>query len=243
MTDLLGRVRDYWDADAATYDRSHGIATAAERAAWNAVLKRLLPSEPARVLDVGAGTGFLSLLLAELGHEVTALDLSAGMLARLQTTAAQRGLDIAVVNGPAHEPPGDSFDVVTERHLLWVLPDPRATLATWRRAAPDGRLVVLEGLWGGADAAQAHRQRAREALRRFRGVPPAHHADHDPTLRDCLPFGHGTRPEAVVEAVEEAGWRHPELERLRDVEWARLLQLPFAERLLGVIPQYAVVAT
>src|SRR6266487_402337 len=61
--DLADSVRRFWDADAATYDRSpdHGAATPTERAAWSAALARLLPPAPARVLDAGAGTGFLSL--------------------------------------------------------------------------------------------------------------------------------------------------------------------------------------
>src|SRR6266508_1616348 len=56
--DLADSVRRFWDADAATYDRSpdHGAATPTERAAWSAALARLLPPAPARVLDA-AGPG------------------------------------------------------------------------------------------------------------------------------------------------------------------------------------------
>src|SRR4029450_13395863 len=59
--DLTGRTRDWWDADAATYDDStdHGWAAAspALRAAWNAALHRLRPAGGSRGLDGGAGTG------------------------------------------------------------------------------------------------------------------------------------------------------------------------------------------
>ena len=99
--ELTDKVRAYWDADAATYDDSsdHGYAAASPslRAAWNAALHRLLPGEGRRVLDVGAGTGFLSLTAARLGHRVTAIDLSAGMLDRLRDSAARDGLEIEVV--------------------------------------------------------------------------------------------------------------------------------------------------
>jgi SAM-dependent methyltransferase len=238
MTDLLDHVRAYWDADADTYDRSHRVGSPTERAAWTATFARLLPPPPARVLDVGAGTGFLSLQLAALGYAVTALDLSPGMLARLRATADEKSLDLTVVEGPADRPPGGPFDVVTERHLLWVLPDAAAALDAWRRVAPEGRLVAFEGLWGDVDAAQHRLQRGRELVRRLRGRPAPHHAE----LSEGLPFEHGIHPDAVCEAVRLAGWPGPRLERLHDVEWARLLAMPPAERLLGTTPQYAVAA-
>ena len=78
---LVDQLRDYWDADATSYDRDSGHypASALERSAWRGSLERLLPAAPASVLDVGAGTGFLSLIAAELGHRVTAVDLSSGL--------------------------------------------------------------------------------------------------------------------------------------------------------------------
>ncbi|MHB1536288.1 MAG: class I SAM-dependent methyltransferase, partial [Acidimicrobiales bacterium] len=114
-------IRSYWDADAATYDdaTNHRPTSPAERAAWAGALSRLLPSAPARVLDCGAGTGFLSLLAARLGHQVTALDLSGAMLERLRERADGEGLEIDVREGSATEPPPGPFDVVMERHLLW----------------------------------------------------------------------------------------------------------------------------
>src|SRR5689334_13990014 len=85
----LEKYRSYWDTDAATYDKAAGHAPRdpVEIAAWTAAMAAALPARPARVLDVGAGTGFLSLLAARLGHEVVALDLSSEMLDRLAAKA------------------------------------------------------------------------------------------------------------------------------------------------------------
>ncbi|MDQ6781882.1 MAG: class I SAM-dependent methyltransferase [Actinomycetota bacterium] len=235
-------IRDYWDADAATYDDApgHRPTSAAVQAAWAGALARLLPSSPARVLDCGAGTGFLSLMAARQGHQVTALDTSPRMLERLRGRAVIEGLAIEVVEGLASAPPPGPFDAVMERHLVWTLPDPAATLAAWRTAAPLGRLVLFENLWPSADAVEALLEGARGLLRRFRRSPDDHHGAYPSSVAQALPLGPGTHPSALVETAREAGWPDPWMERLRDVDWSSSLELPLPERLLGVRPRFVV---
>ena len=159
--DISQQICKIWDEDAATYDESpaHCPQRPHEVAAWRATLRRLLPDPPARVLDAGAGTGFISLILADQGYEVTAVDLSGQMLAILRSKADRRGLNVKIVHADAADPPpGHTFDAVVERHLIWTLAEPGAALTAWRKAAPTGRLVLIEGTWGktsGVAAAQA----------------------------------------------------------------------------------------
>jgi len=238
-------IRRYWDADAATYDLSpkHRPRSPLVQATWTAALERLLPPAPARVLDCGAGTGFLSLIAARLGYHVTAVDVSTAMLERLEASARAEGLDVEVVVGSADEPPS-GFDAVMERHLLWTLPDPRATLAAWRAAAPTGRLVLAETLWGSVDRTERLRTKARRARRRLTpgAEQPEHHAEYTADMRRSLPLQGGTTPTRLVELAVQAGWTVPRVERLRDIEWAERRELPAVDRLIGVTPRFAVVA-
>lgn len=237
-------IRTYWDEDAATYDesRQHRPTDPMVVAAWTAAVEAALPPAPSRVLDCGAGTGFLSLIAARLGHQVTALDVSPAMLGRLGARAADEGLEVATVVGPATEEVGRGYGAVIERHLLWTLPDPAAALSSWRVAAPEGRLVLVESLWGKVDPLEGLRGAARRTLHRLRGAPPEHHAEYGAELRRSLPLGAGTHPARLADLAVAAGWRHPRLHRLRDVEWAERLGLPLPERLVGTHPRFVLVA-
>jgi SAM-dependent methyltransferase len=144
--------RAYWDGEAATFDDEpdHGLGDPATREAWRQLLAAHLPMPPADVVDLGCGTGTLSVLLAEAGHRVRGVDLSPAMVARARAKAQEAGLDVALEVGDAADPPYDagSADVVLCRHVLWALPDPAAALARWvGLLRPSGRLLLVEGRW------------------------------------------------------------------------------------------------
>lgn len=239
-------IREFWDEDAATYDRSpvHYPRRPQEQAAWAATLRRLLPAPPAAVLDMGAGTGFLSLLLAAQGYRVTAADISPGMLARLKDKAASQGLDINITETDALHPPEDRFDAVVERHLVWTLPDPAAALAAWHAAAPDGRLVLVEGTWDGrrTSALNQLRARARMLATRILKPEPHHPRQYTEQMNAALPYHGGLTPDQAVRLVEASPWGRARIERLRDIEWATTESLGPLDSLLGTHPRWAVTA-
>ena len=245
MSDMLSQTRNWWTEDAPHYDGipQHYPSTQVELAAWSAAVRRLLPDPPARVLDAGAGTGFLSLICARLGHRVTAVDLSSGMLAELRRKVDEEGLEVETVEAPADDIPTTGFDVIIERHLLWTLPDPTATMRRWREAAPGARLVLFESLWGDAvDPTEAIWVSGRKLFRRLKGTPSNHHAEYPPSVRRRLPLGNGTPPEVLIEMLLAAGWRNPRLERLADVEWAARIGLGQIDYWMGVTPRFALSA-
>ncbi|MFF1297756.1 MULTISPECIES: class I SAM-dependent methyltransferase [unclassified Streptomyces] len=143
--------RTDWDAEAASFDEEpdHGLRDPEVRAAWADRLRSWLPDRACDILDLGCGTGSLSLLAAEQGHLVTGVDSSPAMVDLARAKLA--GRDAAFLVGDAATPPvGEQrFDVVLVRHVLWALPDPGRALRHWRELLrPGGRLVLIEGVWG-----------------------------------------------------------------------------------------------
>ncbi|MET8138476.1 MULTISPECIES: class I SAM-dependent methyltransferase [unclassified Streptomyces] len=140
-----------WDAESATFDEEpdHGLRDPVVRAAWAARLGSWLPERAGDVLDVGCGTGSLSLIASERRHRVTGVDLSPRMIDLARAKLA--GRDAVFLVGDALAPPvGEQrFDVLLSRHVLWALPDPERVLRHWRGLLrPGGRLVLVEGVWG-----------------------------------------------------------------------------------------------
>jgi SAM-dependent methyltransferase len=144
------RAEVVWDAEAATFDDEphHALEDPTLRSLWWDVLEPVLPGPPARVVDLGCGTGSVSVLLAEQGHEVVGVDISARMLALARAKARRRGARAAFVQGDAAAPPVAEADVVLTRHVVWALDDAATALDRWLGLLrPGGRLVLVEGLW------------------------------------------------------------------------------------------------
>lgn len=148
----LRATQHYWDNVADTFDREpdHGLRDPLVRQAWATLLTRWLPATASAILDIGCGTGSLSLLMAQMGHQVTGIDLAPAMIAQAQQKAHAAGQSINFQVMEASDPQLGtlSFDVILCRHLLWALPAPARVLARWSNLLqPGGRLLLIEGFW------------------------------------------------------------------------------------------------
>ncbi|MCZ7589303.1 MAG: methyltransferase domain-containing protein [Gaiella sp.] len=100
-----------------------------------------------RVLDVGCGSGRLTVALARAGAEVTGMDTSAERLAEARRRAEEAGVPLTLVEADMGEPlpfADASFDAVTSRLSLMVPRDAVPTLRELRRVlAPGGRIATV----------------------------------------------------------------------------------------------------
>jgi SAM-dependent methyltransferase len=118
------------------------------------------------VLDLGSGTGQISLPLASRGAEVLAVDVSPAMADQLRAETERRSLSsIVTATVPIEKlalPPG-SFDLIVSSYALHHLRDPdkaRLVRSAYHWLRPGGRLVIADMMLGrGASA------RDREIIR------------------------------------------------------------------------------
>ncbi len=150
--DRLQASREYWNDLASSFDdeADHGLRDPIVLETWTELLKKWLPPMHATILDIGCGTGSLSVVLAGLGHTVTGIDLSPAMISLAQAKAATHGHQIKfeVMDAAFPQFAVQQFDVIVCRHLLWALPEPEQVLQRWVKfLKQNGRLFLVEGYW------------------------------------------------------------------------------------------------
>ena len=109
-----------------------------------------------RVLDVGCGTGTISLALAERGCSVVGIDASGPYLegARRRRSHAAITYELGDAQNLAH--PGGSFDACVSTLAIDVVPEPKKFAAEMRRVTRPGGIVACGtfDFWGGFSAAE-----------------------------------------------------------------------------------------
>ncbi len=217
MIDIKKEIKKYWDQRSGDYDRSPGHTDLPEE--WRKLLSSIF-REGARILDVGTGTGFIALILAELGHEVVGVDISERMLDVARKKAEKMNLDVKFRVADAENLPfnDEEFDAVVCRHVLWTLPNPRKALEEWGRVVKSGgKVVIIDGNWG-EDGALTTLKRivGKLGIAIYERRLPKN--AYKKEIREKLPFYRSLTVEKVAELMRETGLTPTSI---KDLSWIR----------------------
>lgn len=229
-------IAEKWDESSESYDshHGHGIQTDEEHDAWIRVLSRLLPPVGSKILDVGCGTGEMTLLLAEMGYNVTGIDLSEKMLQKARVKAKSSKRKVRFERGDAEKlNSGDeSFDVVINRHLLWTLHRPTEAIDEWKRVLKkNGKLIVIDGLWN--DGSINHRlcRSVSDLFIMISERKDPRKGWYSKELNCTLPHPFGMKKETAQEYFEAANLRDISAVTLNDIRDIQRKNMPFSQRI------------
>ena len=140
------RIVNYWEkrSDSFLVQKRQELHSAmAER--WMREIHVQLPEEKnLKILDVGCGAGFFSILLAKEGYQVTGIDLTPDMIknARLLAEEEKVSCEFQVMDAENPEFPDETFDVVISRNLTWTLPHVQHAYREWIRVLKKGGILL-----------------------------------------------------------------------------------------------------
>jgi SAM-dependent methyltransferase len=220
MTDDSGR---FFDAIAGRYDRVYALSSRESRERMARVLGEL-PPPPARLLDLGVGTGRELTALLDAGHVPTGVDTSSKMLER----CARRARPVPLVQADFWQSPlpfeDGAFDAVVALHGTLAHPPDDGALG---RLARELARVVRRG---GVFLAEVP---SLQWLRALPAAPPptgdrAVHRTGDRTCRfeDRVVGAHidaRLLDEAEWQAALSPSWR-VKVEAIDDFEWLAIAQ-------------------
>ena len=176
---------------------------------WMEEIRKYLPENDSansrlKILDVGCGTGFFTILLAKQGHQVTGTDLTPDMIANSCILGEEEHVtcDFQVMDAEHLSFPDESFDVVISRNLTWTLPEAAQAYKEWIRVLkPDGLLLNFDANYGATNFAETS------------GLPEnhAHNQLGNSLMQECedikrqLPISSYLRPAWDVEELGKLG--------------------------------------
>lgn len=208
-SEIKKKIRAFWDNPRHDYDASpgHRVNSPSEKEMWRRAMSQLLGSSDLKILDIGTGTGFLALLLGEMGYNVTGVDWAESKIQKARDKAAAHKIPVnfEVQDAEMLSFPDSTFDAVVSRHVIWTLADPLAAARNWARVVrPQGRVI--------AD------------IPHMKSHSGNHHFGEE--VGRNLPFYNGAEPEKVAYMFRQAGLEKVdllELERPADLDRATVL--------------------
>lgn len=153
---MLEEIQGYWNHRYTGYSKvNQKELEGIQRERWKEQLKRLLSgNQTLKVLDIGTGPGFFTIILEELGYTtITGIDVSNKMLEVAKENIQKYGkehssIQLTQMDAQKLEFDTESFDIIVSRNVTWNLEKPQQAYSEWVRVLkPNGRLFIFDANW------------------------------------------------------------------------------------------------
>ena len=153
---MLEEIQGYWNYRYTGYSKvNQKELEGIQRERWKKQFERLLPSNKnLKVLDIGTGPGFFTIILEELGYtNITGIDVSEKMLEVAKENIQKYGkknsrIQLIQMDAQKLEFKPESFDIIVSRNLTWNLEKPQQAYSEWLRVLkPNGALFIFDANW------------------------------------------------------------------------------------------------
>ncbi len=144
---------EYWADRAEEYSQLHMDSYLSnERMAYAPQVALSMPTgDDINALDLGCGSGFMSLLLLDAGCRVTGIDLTTEMLEHARDNVRRKGHHACFLQMRAQELafPDNTFDYIVSRNVTWMCEDVETVYAEVMRVLKDdGIFLNLDANYG-----------------------------------------------------------------------------------------------
>ena len=238
MNETKNKIKEYWNERSSTFDLSpgHVIGSGEEKEAWESLFQDKFDGNVQKILDVGTGTGLLSLILAEMGYDVVGIDLSEEMIERAKEKAADRGVELKIKFkvGDAEALPFESgvFDAIVNRAVLWTLPEPKKALDEWKRVLkPGGKLCFFLHEPHHDGLTQRLRRQLGNVLTLFMEGRNQWHSLYHRKLDVELPFRGGVKPTIITKLLEDSEFEQVSAEPMHEISRLKTEKMPLRYRI------------
>ena len=155
--DRKEQIVHYWEKRSESFleQRRSELANPIAKRWMKEIEKQIPAGRRLKILDVGCGAGFFSILLAKEGHEVFGIDLTPEMIENAIQLAEEENADCCFQVMDAENPmfADETFDVVISRNLTWTLPNAEHAYGEWMRVLKTGGVLLnFDANYGKDDA-------------------------------------------------------------------------------------------
>lgn len=211
---------------------------------WVKLIEKQVENKKAlKILDIGCGPGFFSIILSKNGHNVIGIDCCENMIKEANKNAQNENVSPLFIQMDSHELDfeDNTFDLIISRNVTWTLADPIKAYTEWKRVLKqNGKLLIFDANWNldkyDENLKIENERRKNECLAKYGSIYDSYDGPEECKVVSKLPLEDKLRPQWDEVALSQIGFKNLVMERdITDIVWDEKEKL-----LYGATPMFMI---